>query len=168
MLRLVAIACAIATGCTQSGGPAFEVTGGNLTVAASGSVLALWTVPGSHTYKLGDGVAVDDLFTIGWEADPPPEALDPDGFGVATLVLLPPHATVPDGETDPSRLVVYGQTFETAVIYKTGAGGPGWAADLPPRFSCGRCIRGIASDLYVLAPCANLVLETDGTPCAWY
>jgi len=172
MLRALATACALVAGCTQPTDAVFEVDGYNNTVVGGGSVLALWTVPGSpaRTYKLGDGVAVDNLFTIAWEADPPLEALSPEGLGVATLVLLPPRATVPDGPTDPNKLVVYGQTFDSAVIYKVGTGGLPWAADLPPRFSCARCVRnGSGLATYELAPCVNVVLEdVGGDPCAWY
>jgi len=152
------------------------VVDGFVDVAAnpSASVVGLWEIAGSPAkyYKLGDGVRLNARFTLGFDTDPPPEALNPDGIGVALVVMLPELTTVPDGPVNPAALGILGSSSETAVIYKTGdATGPAWSDSLPLRFSCAQCVRdpGTNLDTYELIACASVLVEGPGSPpCDWY
>lgn len=136
------------------------------------SVIGVWQLPGTPAryYKLGDGVRLSSQFTLGFDTDPPPEALGPDGIGVALVVMLPELTTVPDGPVNLAALAILGGSAETAVLYKAGdATGPAWSASLPPRFSCGHCVRDTNPDGFELIACANVYVENANAPfCDWF
>jgi len=175
MRGIMLAACALAAGCQSTSGAAFEVEGATtLTAAPRGTVVALWeikSVTPSYFYKYGDGIRADTQFTIGWDADPPAEALDVDGFGVAIFALLPDTTVVADGEYDLADLPIRGLSTDTAVVYKASTvTDPAWAAALPPRFSCARCARSPAGtgDSFELTPCAAVTIGIPTAPlCDW-
>ena len=169
------VACALAAGCQNSGGAAFEVVGATgVTAAPRGPVIALWeirTVEPSYFVKYGDGMRFESQFSLTWDADPPAEVLDVDGIGVAIFALLPDTTVVADGEYDLIDLPIRGISADTAVVYKSGATtAPAWAAALPPRFSCARCVRSPdgTGDSFELAPCASVTIGGPAAPlCDW-
>ena len=60
---------------------------------------------------------------------------------------------------------------DTAILYKTAtATGPAWTTSLPPRFSCGSCVRDVSPpDAFELIACASVIVEGAATPrCAWF
>ena len=174
-MRRALAACALAAGCTGPAGAVFGVDGFvDVALPQRGAVIALWTdrsATPDRVYKYGDGIRVGSQFALGWDADPPPEALNADGLGVAIFALLPELTTVPDGEVDTASLPIMGRSSDTAVVYKTaGAAGPAWSAPLPLRFSCASCVRSGTggADGFELTPCAAVIIENPAAPlCAW-
>jgi len=176
-MRALLIACAtVACGaCTDPPAQAFVVDGFvDVVTPPTGSVIGVWTIPsaaGASDYKLGDGIRVGTRFTLGFDLDPPPEALGADGVGVALAVMLPELTTVPDGPV-VARLGVLGISADTAIVYKRAdATGPAWSAAFPPRFSCARCVRSTTGglDTFELTPCAAVIIEGPADPtCNWY
>lgn len=160
--------------CTDPPKQAFVVDGYvDFATHPRGSVIGLWEIPGSppRYYKLGDGVTLNSVFTLGFDYDPPPEALGADGIGVAYVIMLPELTTVPDGPLNPAALGELGVSSDTAVIYKqANAAGPAWSASFPTRFSCAQCIRNPNGvDTYELIACAGVLVETVGSPlCNWF
>ncbi|MBS1122151.1 MAG: hypothetical protein H6Q90_4379 [Deltaproteobacteria bacterium] len=159
-------------------GPADEAFGfvGEVADATqNGSVLGLFVVsstPPSRLYKLGDGSTVANQFDISFHAEPPADALNDDGVGVAVLGLLPGFATVADGAVDQGDLRLIGLSANHAVIFKTaGAAGPTWSQPFPSGFSCGACVHDPAGGLDTFEPtaCDRVVIEaTIAAQCAWY
>jgi hypothetical protein len=175
---LAAAAAALAAGCVSSGGAAFEVDGAATVLSPQrGTVVALWeirTTPDtSYFYKYGEGLRDGPGFTLGWDADPPADAIGGDGIGVAFFALLPDATVVPDGMIYLDELPIYGLSADHAVVYKTStatATGPAWGAPLLPRFSCVRCVRSQAGtgDSFELTPCANVTIGgPTGSLCDW-
>jgi hypothetical protein len=174
MHRAAIVTCVLAASC-QGGGASFEVQGtAGVATAPAGSVVALWeikSVEPPYFYKYGEGTRTGSAFSLAWDADPPAEAIDADGFGVAFFVLLPEQTAVADGAYDLFDLQVQGISADTAVVYKTGtAAGPAWVSALPTRFSCVRCVRSqtTAADRFELTPCANVTIGGATAPrCDW-
>lgn len=163
----------IAAACSEPPREAFVVDG-FVDVAAypRASVIGVWEIAGTPVrhYKLGDGVRLGARFTLGFDTDPPPEALNADGIGVALVVMLPELTTVPDGPVTLSSLPSIGLSSDTAIIYKTaGATGPAWSRSLAPRFSCAQCDRRQTPHAYELIACASVLVEGPGFPlCDWF
>lgn len=172
---LAAAAAALAAGCTTPLDSVFEVDGAaRVLVPQRGTVVALWEIrtPSEiYYYKYGVGLREGPGFTLEWIADPPPEAINDDGIGVAIFALLPDQTVVDDGEYTLRELPIQGISGSTAVIYKLStAAGPAWSEALLPRFSCARCVRSAAGtgDRFELAPCASVTLEEPAAPlCDW-
>jgi hypothetical protein len=169
------IAILLLAACTDPPKQAFVVDGFvNVLMSPEASVIGVWEIAGDPVrhYKLGDGVRLDSRFTLGFDTDPPPEALNADGIGVALVVMLPGLSTVPDGPVNLAPLAALGVSASTAIIYKAGtATGPAWSEQLPLRFSCARCLRdpGTALDTYELTACASVLVEDLNTPlCEWF
>jgi hypothetical protein len=161
--------------CSDPPKQAFVVDGYvNVVTDPHASVIGLWQIPGSPAkyYKLGDGVRLSGRFTLGFDTDPPPEALGPDGIGVAYVAMLPELTTVPDGFVNMAAIGIIGISGETAIIYKQAtATGPAWSTELIARFSCAQCVRnqGTKKDEFTLVPCAYVVVEGPASPtCAWF
>jgi len=171
----LAASAALAAGCVSSGGAAFEVDGAATVLTPQrGAVVALWeirTASDSYFYKYGEGLRDGPGFTLGWDADPPAEAIGGDGIGVAFFALLADATVVPDGMVYLDELPIYGLSSDHAVVYKTStATGPAWSTPLLPRFSCVRCARSQAGtgDSFELTPCANVTIGGPAVPlCDW-
>lgn len=140
-----------------------------------GSTIGLFVVsssPPAYTYKLGDGTTELNEFGISFRSDPPPEALDADGVGVAQIGMLPGLATVPEGVVDRNSIFLDGLSIDTAVIFKTSdATGPAWTAAFPTGFSCGRCVSDTSGGLDTFEPiaCDFVVVQASLlTGCIWY
>lgn len=169
------IAILLLAACTDPPREAFVVDGYvDVATNPNASVIGVWEIPGSppRYYKQGDGVRLNAQFTLGFDTDPPPEALGPDGIGVAFVVMLPELTTIPDGPVSSlSSLPALGISSDTAIIYKTAdATGPAWTTSLPLRFSCGACKRGANGvDTYEITPCASVLIEGPASPlCNWF
>jgi hypothetical protein len=168
-----AISCLVAAGCTDAPRQAFVVDGFvDVATDPHASVIGLWEIPGTPPkyYKLGDGVRLNARFTLGFDVDPPPEALGPDGIGVALVAMLPELTTVPDGFVNQASLVILGVSSDTAIIYRTATStGPAWTSSFNARFSCGGCVRTTAPHSYELIGCASVLVEPRGSElCTWF
>ena len=168
------IAIVLYAACADPPREAFVVDGFVFDVTSSrGSVIGLWQLAGSPAkyYKFGDGVRLNSGFTLGFDTEPPAEALN-DGLGVAYVVMLPELTTVPDGPVNPAAIGILGVSGDTGVVYKTAeATGPPWAASFPPRFSCAGCVRnqGVSKDDFTLIACASVSVKGPlAETCAWY
>jgi hypothetical protein len=153
---------------------AFGFVGEVADASGNGSVIGLFVVsstPPIYLYKLGDGSTVGNEFDISFAAEPPAEAINGDGVGIAQLGLLPGIATLPDGVVT-QNINLGGLTINHAIIYKTAdASGPPWSTAFPTGFSCGRCISDTAGGLDTFEPteCVLVVLQaTLTTGCHWY
>jgi hypothetical protein len=167
------IAILLLAACSDPPKQAFVVDGFvTETSNPNASVIGVWELAGSPPkyYKHGDGVRLDGQFTLGFETDPPPAALNPDGVGVAFAVMLPELTTVPDGPVNLQAINALGISAGGAVIYRAAdSDGPAWSDVLPPRFSCARCVRGATLDTYELSGCASVLIESVTAPlCRWF
>lgn len=138
-----------------------------------GSTVGLWIVssPVEYVYKFGSGSASPTIFGIEFRTDPPPEAIDVGGVGVALIGNLPGLATLPDGIVEVDRIVLIGLSTETAVIFKVpGGAGTAWSAAFPDGYSCGQCVRGIDElDRWVPIDCTFVTIERRlDDRCVWY
>lgn len=164
-----------AVGCGPDVGM-FEIQGAVYPGALDrGSILALWTLrtEPAQLYKWGDGSSVETVFVVSFDEPPPPGAIDADGIGVATLVQLPEHSTIPDGiVNNPDALRVTGASAEHAVIFKRAdATGPAWAANFGLSYSCAKCVRSTNGglDTFELTPCLDFsIYGVTAEPCHWY
>jgi hypothetical protein len=150
--------------------PLFGMLGVVDDVFESGSTIGLFEVrtPTALTFKLGDGQATPDEFALEFRREPPDDALEPAGFGVAFVGMLPGLATLPDGEVD-GNLRLVGMSTNTAVIFKRpGASGPAWLADFPDGFTCGLCLREQQPDGFAPVDCTFVEIEFPFTDrCVW-
>lgn len=124
---------------------AFGFTGETRDLDRNGVIISLWVVSSAdpdYVYKFGHGSTVSNQFDVSYPSDPPPDAVNDGGVGVALLGFLPGLSTIPDGVTDPSRLRLLGISPNHAVIWKdVGAIGPAWNALFPTGWSCAQCVR---------------------------
>jgi hypothetical protein len=141
-----------------------------------GSVISLWTVAtgegAPYLYKFGDGSTAATQFDMTYRSDPPFQAVNADGIGIARMGLLRGIATLRDGKTTLAELVLEGLSGEHAVVWKgPGATGPAWATAFPEGFTCARCIRGGAQGLDTLEPvdCTFMLIRGNtATSCTYY
>ncbi|MEO8700365.1 MAG: hypothetical protein ABI867_09990 [Kofleriaceae bacterium] len=140
----------------------FAAPARNLTQPAS--AVGLWVVtspaPG-YTFKLGDGTTVINAFDISFDREPPENARNAGGIGIALIGLLPGLATLPDGVVE-GNVNLIGLTTNHAVVFKLpGATGQPWAGQFPDGFSCGQCIRtgGEAPDELEPIDCSLVIAE---------
>ena len=141
----------------------------------SGSTLGLFRVTTAdppYVYKLGEGSSVVNTFDIAFEQEPPLEALEATGIGVATVAMLPGLAVVADGRIDTSELQLVGHTDNHAIIFKApgASGGPDWTLRFPEGFSCGRCVKQSGPDDFEPVDCSFVVVERffGSDPCIWF
>jgi len=172
-MRRIAILLAVAA-CSDPPKEAFVVDGFvDVATSPNAWVIGLWELRGSPAryYKQGDGLRLNARFTLGFDTDPPPEALNSDGIGVAMVAMLPELTTVPDGFVDSATLGILGLSANTAIIYKEfDATGPAWTQSFGPRFSCAQCVRNPNGlDTYELIACASVIVEGPADPlCNWF
>jgi len=173
MRRILALAALASCG-PDPKDEAFGFVGEIADATRNGSVIGLWvvsTTQPTYLYKLGDGSTVASQFDISFATDPPPEAINSDGVGIAQLGLLPGLATIPDGIVD-GNIAIVGLTINHAIIFRTpDAIGPVWSHAFPTGFSCGRCLSDTGSGLDTFEPvaCDLVVLQAGLTSgCTWY
>jgi hypothetical protein len=171
-VRLAALLLIAACG-PDEGDPAFAFLGEVADQRDRGSVIGLFTVttPVAYTFKFGSGSATPLQFGLEFLTDPPAEAIDGNGIGVALVGELPGLSAIPDGEVDVDALRLIGLSTDTAVVFKTeAAAGPAWATAFPTGFSCGRCVRVVdGPDELEPVNCTFVVIERAiEDPCVWY
>jgi hypothetical protein len=158
--------------CTPDDEIAFGMVGEVADSFGRGSTLGIWTVSrGPYTYKFGSGASSPTIFDLAFRSDPPLDAIDSFGIGVAQVGMLPGIATVPDGVIMLEDLALIGLSAETAIIFKTpGSFGNGWSDAFPDGFSCGQCVHETdAPDHFVPIDCTFVVIETSFVDqCVWY
>src|SRR5262245_8280395 len=110
--RALAATCALAAGCNLPEAGSFSVEGtAGTALPETGSVVALWEVKDpepAYFYKYGEAPLATRSFSLDWPEDPPAEAIDASGIGVAIFVLLPGGTTIPEGKVSLSALSVRG------------------------------------------------------------
>lgn len=136
-----------------------------------GSTIGLFEVrtPEAITYKLGDGQATPDEFSLEFRRDPPSDALEGGAFGVGFVGMLPGLATVRDGEVTLDDLRLIGMSTGSAIIFKApGASGPAWLDAFPEGYSCGFCLRELQPEEFAPVDCTFVEIEFPFTnPCLW-
>lgn len=167
--------CALIVGLSACADPdedAFRFVGEVADFPGNGSTIGLFDIPGMTAfYKFGDGSTVFNQFDLAFETEPPIEALDAGGFGVAYVGLLPGLATVPEGPVDPGLIALRGISENHAIIFKTpGATGPEWLDGFPDGFTCAQCVRpGTALETFEPVGCTFVVAQAFAqTVCNWY
>jgi len=167
---LAIVLCACGTELTEEFGFVGEVADHDQNASTVGLFVVSSASP-VYFYKLGDGTTVANQFDLSFETEPPPDAINSDGIGVALIGLLPGLATIPDGVVEQQPLLI-GLSINHAVIFKTpGATGPAWSQQFPVGFSCARCVReAVALDTFEPAPCELVVVQAllFDDRCAWY
>ena len=161
--------------CSDPPEEAFVVDGFVDVTTARGSVIGVWELPGTPVrhFKFGDGPTLGKAFTLGFDTEPPPGAINADGIGVAYVVMLPELTTLPDGPVTLSSLPSLGISTDGAILNKTSDEKvPAWSQDLPLRFSCAQCVRasapGTTIDTFVLQPCAAILVQPSMDRCNWF
>jgi hypothetical protein len=142
----------------------------------TGSTLGLFRVTTAdppYVFKLGEGGSVVNMFDIAFDREPPPEALEVTGVGVATVAMLPGLAVVPDGRIDTRELQLVGHSDNHAIIFKApgASGAPDWTLRFPEGFSCGQCVKvNGAPDEFAPVDCSFVVVERffGADPCIWF
>jgi hypothetical protein len=102
-----------------------------------------------YAYKLGEGTIAKGKFSITLAGDPPAEAINSFGLGIAMVLVPPPGEAWPDGRLPQSvfNSTIAGISARNSVIWRTksldfgDAGIPAdfWGSDFPPGLSCGVC-----------------------------
>ena len=175
-MRVVVVVLALAACGPAANEVAFGFVGEVADPTQRSSVIGLFVVsssPPTYYYKLGDGGTVGNQFQIELAIDPPPEARNADGIGIALLALLPGISTVPDGIVVLDQLRLGGVSPNHAIIYLApDAAGPTWSQEFPPGFSCVHCVpavdpAGLAT--FEPTPCDFVVIQSlVRDHCAWY
>lgn len=151
-----------------------EVAQGNSFPAADNKVFAYWVVSSGspdYIYVFGQGTATSTGFTINFESEPPAEALNSYGVGVAIVGgLLPSSTTYAPGKLTDESLFYEAATTQAltdryAIIYKkAGAEGLGWTSSFPEGYSCGKGVPaadGETFDTFEKVDCAQVILRID-------
>jgi hypothetical protein len=177
-IRRFSYVCAITLAACSDGPPEpiFAVVGPthNQTDAASAVGLFQVTADPAYTFKFGDGPtdALDGLYELDFKTDPPEDALNAGGFGVAQVALLRGNrTTLPDGVVD-LQFELDGLSTQSAIVFRApGALGPDWTLAFPEGWSCGACQQVGAGmpDIFVPTACENVVVERFvAQSCAWF
>ncbi len=154
----------------------FEVTGD---VNTDKDVMLLWTVSSGspdYVYKFGEGTADGESFELSLDGDPPAEAINSYGIGVAIVSTIPDGMDIPeDGKLDGDIVETYFDgnpliSNEKAIIFKSAGEGLDWSDDFSDGYTCGQCVRGGEGDFDSFEPGScddfDLSVESDAF-CDW-
>jgi hypothetical protein len=151
---------------------------GQTNSTTAGIPAVLWGVSSAspaYSYRFGKVEPISAAsFIANFTSEPPEEALNSDGIGVATVVLFQQGSTIPNGkQPDGFGSQVLGFTAQQAILYKK----PGstterwWGAGIEEGFSCGRCAAppsGETTEGYTPTICSELLLEVaPQDACDW-
>ena len=135
-----------------------------------------------HAYKFGEGTIANGRFSITLPGDPPAEAVNSFGLGIAMVLVPPPGVTWPDGKLDASVFGpdIAGISARDSVIWRAksfdfGDAAPPpdwWPLSFPPGLSCGTCTPapdGGSFDGFAPFACDQLQINAYGTVevCNW-
>ena len=133
-------------GQTVSGGVDPAVQGEGLVAAI------IWEVSSGsadYAYKFGEGTVTNDRYSITLSGDPPAEAINSFGLGIAVVVVLAPGVTLPDGKLAPTVLStdIVGISARNSVIWRaetmnlpeSGPPPDWWPLGFPQGLACGAC-----------------------------
>jgi len=156
MVGLFLLALVGGAGCehTKAGATPGQTVSGGVDPAVQGEGLTaaiIWEVSGSpdYAYKFGEGTVTHGRFSIALPGDPPAEAINSYGIGVAVIVVLAPGVTLPDGKLAPNILAtdIVGISARNSVIWRAKSlnlpeSGPPpdwWPLGFPQGLACGAC-----------------------------
>ena len=151
---------------------------GKVTSPTTGLPAVLWGVasanPG-YSYQFGEVTGLSATsFIASFRGDPPDDALNSDGIGVAVVGLFQPGTSLPAGKLpDGFGAQLIGFTSQHAIIYKKPGTTPDrwWGAAFDEGWSCGRCAAppsGESLQGYAPTLCSDLVLEAHPIDaCDW-
>jgi hypothetical protein len=133
-------------GQTVSGGVDPAVQGEGLMAAI------IWEVssgPLDYTYKFGEGIVTNGRYSITLSGDPPTEAINSFGVGIAVVMVLAQGVTLPDGKLEPTALStdIVGISARNSVIWRaktlnlpeSGPPPDWWPLGFPQGLACGVC-----------------------------
>jgi hypothetical protein len=133
-------------GQTVSGSVDPTVQGDGLTAAI------IWEVGSAspnYAYKFGAATVSNGRFSIALPGDPPAEAINSFGIGIAIVVVLAPGVTLPDGKLSTNILStdIIGISARNSVIWRSQSlnlpeSGPPpdwWPLGFPQGLACGAC-----------------------------
>ena len=151
-----------------------EIAQGSSFPASDNKLLAYWVVSSGspdYVYVFGQGTATSTGFTINFESEPPAEALNSYGVGIAIVGGLFPSSTVYTPGKAGSGTPFYEDattqalTDRYAIIYKkAGAEGLDWTDSFPDGYSCGKgvpAVQGQTFDTFEKVDCAQVILRID-------
>lgn len=151
-----------------------EVAAGNSFPAADNKVFAYWVISSGspdYIYVFGQGTATSTGFTMSFESEPPAEALNSYGVGVAIVGgLFPSSTTYAPGKLMDEDLFYEDNTTQAltdryAIIYKkANAEDLGWTDSFPEGYSCGKGVpaaNGESFDTFEKVDCAQVILRID-------
>ena len=136
-----------------------------------------------YGYKFGEGTIANGRFSIALPADPPAEAVNSFGLGIAMVLVPLPGVTWPDGRLSESDLgsVISGISARHSVIWRAKSldlGDAGvredvsWPYQFPAGLSCGTCTDapdGGSFDGFAPFACDQLRIDAYGAVevCNW-
>jgi hypothetical protein len=180
----VAVLVVCASGCVQlqpeedaDAGVVFYAQG-HTNSNTVGIPAVLWGVASAspaYSYRFGNVEPLSATsFIANFTSEPPDDALNSDGIGVATVALFQQGSTIPNGkQPEGFGSQVLGFTAQQAILYKKPGSTPDrwWGAAIEEGFSCGRCAAppsGETTEGYTPTLCSELLLElAPQDACDW-
>jgi hypothetical protein len=166
-LSWVFSALAVVAGCesNKDGSTAGVIVSGSVDDAVDGegrTAALVWMVISAspdYGYKFGEATIANGRFSIVLAGDPPAEAINSFGVGVAVVVVPKPGVTWPDGKLAERDLVpvTSGLSARYSVIWRVESldlGDAGvkeevtWPLQFPAGFSCGICVPALAGSTF--------------------
>jgi hypothetical protein len=164
-------------GLTISGPVDSEVNGNGQTA------VLIWEVSSGspdYAYKFGEGTIANGRLSITLADDPPAEALNSYGVGVAFVMVLPPGQKLADGKLPKGAISasnIIGMSVRHSVIWRAKslpANVPTdfWPVSFPAGYSCGACTPrpdGGSFEGFAPAPCDTVRITTydKAAMCNW-
>jgi hypothetical protein len=157
MTSLFLLALFGGAGCeeTKAGATSGRIISGSVdpTVQGDGLTAAIiWEVSSGsadYAYKFGEATVTNGRFSITLPGDPPAEAINSYGIGVAVVVVVAPGVTLPDGKLAANTLGtdIVGISARNSVIWRaktldlpeSGPPPDWWPLQFPTGLACGAC-----------------------------
>jgi hypothetical protein len=196
MIGLLVLALVGGAGCEHAktgtapdaGTTALHTISGTVDAAVRGEGLTaaiIWEITSGspdYAYKFGEATVTNGRFSITLPGDPPAEAINSFGIGIAVIVVLAPGVTFPDGKLAANVFSthVVGISARNSVIWRSKSlnlpdSGPPpdwWPLGFPQGFACGACTPrpdGGSFDGFAPTACDQLQISVfdTATVCNW-
>jgi hypothetical protein len=149
------------------------------------SVVLVWEVSSGspdYAYKFGEGTVANGRFSITLPGDPPAEAINSYGVGIAVVVVLPAGKTLADGKlsnADFGAASIAGISSRYSVIWKAATlnlpstpPADFWPLSFPTGYACGVCTAkpdGGSFERFAPSVCDHLQITTYSVDemCNW-
>jgi hypothetical protein len=153
---LVVLTMAVAgAGCSKSETPGGQAIRGPVDSEVQGegrTAVLLWEVSSGspdYVYKFGEGTVANGRFSIALPGNPPADAINSFGVGIAIIVVLPAGKTLADGKLAANAFTpddMAGVSTRYSVIWRaqtlslpSTAPEDFWPFSFPPGYACGAC-----------------------------